>query len=124
MTSVELAYVKPTDTVTSDRLLKRQPGEALMGELSPAQRLNAIRADLLNEQYESIERREEWMLCEVLKTGGVTLEGESFEAIHIDYGRSPENNVTLSGADKWSALEKDSENLWKTSKIGRLVVTW
>ncbi|EOX3957960.1 major capsid protein [Vibrio alginolyticus] len=106
MTSVEPAYVKPTDTVTSDRLLKRLPGEALMGELSPAQRLNAIRADLLNEQYESIDRREEWMLCEVLKTGGVTLEGESFEPIHIDYGRSPENNVTLSGADKWSALDK------------------
>ncbi len=106
MTSVEPAYVKPTDVVSSSRLLKRQPGEALMGELSPAQRLNAIRADILNEQYESIDRREEWMLCEVLKTGGVTLEGESFESIHIDYGRSPENNVTLSGSDRWSQLDK------------------
>lgn len=103
MTSVEPAYVKPTDVVTPDRLIKRQPGEALMGTQSPAQRLNAIRADMLLEQDEAIERREEWMLCEVLKTGAVTLEGESFEPINVDYGRSAANNVTLSGSDLWSA---------------------
>lgn len=107
-TSVEPAYVKPTDVVSSDRLLKRQPGEALMGEMNPAQRLNAIRADLLAEQYEAIDRREEWMICEMLKTGGVTLEGPEFEAVHIDYGRSAENNVTLTGADRWSQLDKET----------------
>lgn len=101
MTSVTPAYVKPTDVVTPDRLLKRSPGEALAGEMSPDQRLSAIRSDILIEQEESIERREEWMVCEVLKTGGVTLEGPDFEAVHVDYGRSAENNVTLIGADKW-----------------------
>jgi hypothetical protein len=108
MTTVEPAYVKPTDVVTPGRLLKRQPGEALMGTLTPSQRLNAVRADLLLEQDEAIERREEWMLCEVLKTGAVTLEGESFDSIQIDYGRSAANSVTLSGSDLWSALDKSS----------------
>lgn len=101
MTSVVPAYVKPTDVVTPDRLLKRLPGEAIAGEMSPDQRLSAVRSDILIDHEESIERREEWMVCEVLKTGGVTLEGPDFEAVHVDYGRSPENNVTLIGADKW-----------------------
>lgn len=109
MTTIEPAYVKPTDVVEPDRLLKRQPGEALMGTLTPAQRLNAVRADILMEQDEAIDRREEWMLCEVLKTGAVTLEGESFDSVQIDYGRSAANSVTLSGSDKWSSLAKTSE---------------
>ncbi len=101
MTSVTPAYLKPTDVVIPDRILKRLPGEAIAGEMSPDQRLSAVRSDILIEQEESIERREEWMVCEVLKTGGVTLEGPDFEAVHVDYGRSAKNNVTLIGADKW-----------------------
>lgn len=108
MTSIEPAYVKPTDVVTSDRTIKRTPGEQLTGSLTPAQRLNVIRADMLIEQEEAIDRREEWMVSEVLKTGGVTLVGESFEEIHVDYQRSAENNVTLSGADKWPELDKET----------------
>lgn len=108
MTSVKPAYVKPTDVVTSNRTIKRTPGEQLFGDLDPAQRLNAIRADMLVEQEESIDRREEWMVCEVLKTGGVTLKGESFEPIYVDYQRSAANNVTLSGTDKWSELDKET----------------
>lgn len=105
-TSVEPAYVKPTDNVTSDHLITRMPGEALMGEVSPAQRRNLIRADLLLAQEESIERTEEWMLAQVLKSGKVIVEGEGFEKIEIDYGRSAENTVTLAGADRWSGLDK------------------
>jgi hypothetical protein len=117
MTTVEPAYVKSTDVVTADRVIKRAPGEALMGTQSPAQRLNAIRADMLLEQDEAIERREEWMVCEVLKTGSVTLEGESFDSINIDYGRRAENNVTLSGTDKWSALDKASDQPLKDIEL-------
>ena len=108
-TTVTPAYVKPHDLVTAGRLIKRAPGEALNGELTPAQRLEAVRSDILLEQEECIERREEWMVCEVLKTGGVVLESPDFEAIHVDYQRRPENNVTLSGADRWSVLPKDSQ---------------
>ena len=108
MTSVVPAYVKPTDVVTPDRLLKRAPGEALAGNLSPEQRLQAIRVDLLMEQEESIDRREEWMVCEILKTGAVTIEGPDFEAVHVDFGRSAQNNVTLSGADRWSEQDLES----------------
>ncbi|MFM2476367.1 major capsid protein [Celerinatantimonas sp. MCCC 1A17872] len=108
LTSIKPAYIKPTDNVTSNRLLKRQPGEALNGELSPAARLNAIRADILNEQDAACDRREEWMVCEILKTGAVTLEGEDYAAQQVDFGRSAENNVTLSGDDKWSALNTET----------------
>lgn len=108
MTSIMPAYLKPTDVVKGNRLLKRMPGEALLGEMTPAQRLNAIRTDILLEQDASCNRREEWMVCEVLKTGGVTLEGEDYPAQHVDFGRSPENNIVLSGADKWENLDKET----------------
>lgn len=110
MTSVEPAYLKPTDVVTPNRLLKRMPGEAIAGEMSPDQRLNAVRSDILIEQDESIDRREEWMVCEILKTGGVTLEGPDFEAVHVDFERSPENDITLLAGDKWSAQDKATYN--------------
>lgn len=104
MTTVSPGYIKETDNVTSDHIMKRRPGEMLMGELTPAQRRNLIRADLLVEQEEAIERTEEWMLAEVMKTGRVVVTGEGFEPIEIDYGRREENNVTLS--TKWSTLDK------------------
>lgn len=107
-TSVEPAYLKPTDNVTSDHLITRMAGEALMGELSPAQRRNMIRADLLMSQEEAIVRSEEWMVAQLVKTGKVVVKGDGFEPIEIDYGRSKENNITLAADDKWSALDKET----------------
>ncbi|WP_171386607.1 major capsid protein [Vibrio hepatarius] len=106
--SITPAYVKPTDAVTSDRLMKRMPGERPLGDLTPTQRREAIISDMLMEFDASIERREEWMLVQMLTTGRVVLEGPAFEAVEIDYGRSAKNQVTLIGADCWDRLDKDT----------------
>jgi hypothetical protein len=106
--SITPAYVKPTDAITSDLLLKRRPGERPLGTLNPAERRQAIVADKLMEQDASIERREEWMVVQMLTTGKVVLEGPEFESVELDYERSPENQVTLIGGDCWDVLDKET----------------
>lgn len=102
------AYVKPTDVVRPNRLLKRLPGEALNGSLSPAERHDAVVADILNEQEQEIVHREEWMASHGVLTGEVIVEGEQFERQVVDYGRSPENQITLLGAAKWDTVDPET----------------
>ncbi|TLX65076.1 major capsid protein [Stutzerimonas nosocomialis] len=102
------AYLKPTDVVKPSRTLKRRPGEALNGELSPAQRMDAIRADILNDHEQEIVAREEWMAVQAVLTGKVIVEGEDYEAQEVDYYRSPENQVVLGGAAKWDTVDPET----------------
>lgn len=102
------AYVKPTDVVRPNRLLKRLPGEALNGSLSPAQRRDAVIADILNEHEQEIVHREEWMCAQGVLTGEVIVEGEQYERQVVDYGRSPANQIALVGAAKWNAVDAET----------------
>lgn len=99
------AYVKPTDNVTGGQLIKRMPGEAMGGELSPEDRRLATIASLLDKQEKSITYREEWMAVQAVLTGQVVVEGEDYETQVVDYGRSPQNNITLAGAAKWDTVD-------------------
>lgn len=101
------AYVKPKDIVDPRRLLRRLPGEGLTGVLSPIQRRLAIVMDLLDEQEKQITRREEWMAVQAVLNGKVTIEGEDYETQEVDFGRDPENNITLTLGDRWSQQDVD-----------------
>jgi len=96
------AYVKPKDIVNPRRLLRRLPGEGLTGVLSPTQRRLALVVDLLDEQDKQITRREEWMAVQAVMDGKVTIEGENYETQEVDFGRDPDNNITLTSAERWS----------------------
>lgn len=108
MTSFTPAYVKPTDNVNPNMLLKRQPGEAMGGSLTPVNRRLAVVGQLLDDQEQSITHREEWMAVQAVMTGQVKVEGEDYEAMVVDYGRSPENDVTLVGPAKWDTVDPDT----------------
>lgn len=102
------AYLKPTDVVTANRTLKRLPGEPLGGDMTPAQRRNAIRVDILDEQDKSITHREEWMAVQAVIRGAVLVEGAGYETQLVDFGRSPENNISLMGAAKWDMVDPET----------------
>lgn len=108
MTTFMPAYVKPTDNVNPGMLLKRQPGEAMGGSMSPQDRRLAVVAQLLDDQEKSITYREEWMAVQAVMTGQVTVEGEEYETMVVDYGRSPENDVTLVGPAKWDTVDPET----------------
>ncbi|MCV6612013.1 MAG: major capsid protein [Amphritea sp.] len=105
MVSFEPAYVKPTDNVEPGMLIKRTPGEAMAGSQTPVDRRRAAITQLLDDQEKSITYREEWMGVQAVMTGQVVVEGEDYETMVVDYGRSPENNVTLAGGAKWDAVD-------------------
>lgn len=97
------AYIKPKTPVDPDRVLDRQPGEMFQGSLSPEQRRKAIIADILAEHREMIEKRWEWMACEAIVKGSVTVSGEDYPSVTVDFGRDVSQTITLAGADLWSA---------------------
>ena len=96
------AYVKPLNVVDPDRVLKRRPGEAIGGAMSPAQRRDAIVVDLLDLQRQKIQKRLEWMAAQALLTGKVVVEGEDYPSQEVDFGRDAGNTIVYTGTDLWS----------------------
>ncbi|USR38097.1 major capsid protein [Ectopseudomonas hydrolytica] len=108
LTTMKPAYIKETDVVRPTRLLKRRLGEALNGEMSPAQRHDAVVADILVEQEENIVAREEWMAVEAVLYGKVTMAGPDHPPVEVDYGRNPDNQIVLAGAAKWDTVDPET----------------
>lgn len=100
--SVKPAYVKDLRVHNPLKALKRRAGEALTGNLTPAQRQQAnIVADLA-DQNRMFTRRLEVMAIEAVRDGKATIIGEGFNAV-IDFGRDASLTESLAGADKWDA---------------------
>lgn len=104
--SFEPAYVKPKHVVEPSRVIERLPGERLGGELSPAERMDAIRVDLLEEEDKEITRREEWMAVQAVMEGKVIVKGEDYPEREVDYGRRASNHVSVKVADRWHKQDK------------------
>lgn len=95
------AYVKPKHTVEPNRVLKRRPGEAYTGSMSPEQRNNAIIADILREQREMTERRWDIMAAQAVIDGQCVISGEDYPSTTISFGRAAGNTVTLGVNERW-----------------------
>lgn len=96
------AYIKPTALVKPDQAFTRLAGEgAYGGVLSPKQRFDAIVSEYLALHEEMIDNRLEWMSAQALVTGGITISGESYPTVHVDFGRDASLNVQLTGAATW-----------------------
>lgn len=103
--SFKPAYVKPKHAVKPGQTLKRRPGEAYLGNMSPAQRKQAAITDNLMRQDKAITYREEWMAAQAVISGTVTVKGEDYPEQVVDFGRDASNNVTLAGAAQWDAVD-------------------
>jgi hypothetical protein len=119
------AYIKPTELVLPTQAFTRLPGEgAYGGVLTPKQRFDAIVAEQLNLHEEMIDNRLEWMAAQALVGGGITISGESYPEVHVDFGRNPNLAVQLTGGAKWdqatanplSDIESASLNVRRISK--------
>lgn len=102
MKSFRPAYVKPKHTINPAEPLKRMPGEAFTGTMSPAARLDLMKAMKFVDQSEMIDNRIEWMCCEILKNGAVTVEGDNYPKQVVDYNRDANLSVTLLTTARWN----------------------
>lgn len=67
------AFIAPKRALTIDNLTEKGFGEALYGELTPAERALQITADDLTEMDEMIVRRHEQMCAQVLQENALTM---------------------------------------------------
>lgn len=115
------AYIKPKDLVDPRRVLMRKAGEKLGGSLSPAQREDAIIADIQTSHRAMIYRTWEWMAASAIINGQVVCEGENYPSQTVAFGRSAGNTETLAGGAMWSnpttAKPLDDIKRWSTQVL-------
>ncbi len=97
------AYVKPKHVIDPDIILVRRPGEALStGTLNPAQRRDAVIADILYRHAQMHIMTREWMAARAIIDGKVTIQGDDYPAVTVDFRRDASLTVILTGAAQWN----------------------
>lgn len=105
MLNFKPAYVKPKHIVEPDAVLVRKPGEALgSGSLTPEQRREATIASLLERHKNMHLMTREWMAAKAIIDGKVTIEGENYPKVTVDFRRDASLTILLAGAAKWDQV--------------------
>lgn len=95
------AYIKDKRVFDGSRAFKRAIGERIGGELSPEQRLQAALAFELNDQLGMLTRRMEVMAVEALRTGKITVAGEMYPTVEVNFGRDVALTKALTLTARW-----------------------
>jgi hypothetical protein len=72
------------------------------------------------DQIDMLNRRLEWMAASALQTGTVTISGEGFPTVVVDFGRDAALTVALSGGATWSKANITAGTASPTSNL----TTW
>jgi hypothetical protein len=97
-------YVKPKDRVDPHKISRRRPGEPIGGAFTLAERRELAIVDYLTAHKTRIERREEVMAAEILRTGGVVIEGKAYPRATVSFNRKASLSKTLTGAGRWGEV--------------------
>jgi len=102
------AYVKPKHFIKPGDFVRRLAGEGLLGELSQQDRMDREVIRLLEVQKRQIHARWEWMAAKAVIDGKVTISGEDYPAVEVDFGRDDDNDIIVSGTGNvWSNTAAD-----------------
>lgn len=99
--SFKPAYAKDKRRFDPSAPLKRSIGETIGGVLTPQQRRDAALSRSLTNQLENLTRREEVMASEVLRLGQVTVSGDNYPTVVVNFQRDAALTVTLTGGNRW-----------------------
>jgi len=98
------AYIKDKNVIDPTMPFKRMAGEALgTGSLTPGQRRNALIGQMLGDQKQRLANRFEWMAAKAIADGKVTIKGEDYPEVIVDFRRHASLTITLAGAALWTA---------------------
>jgi hypothetical protein len=95
------AYIKDKRAPDLRKPVRRMIGERIGGDLTGAEREMANLEFELTDQIDMLDRRLEWMAASALNGGTVTITGDGFPSVTVDFGRDPALTVTLTGANIW-----------------------
>jgi hypothetical protein len=96
------AYVKPKHIVDPQKAIPRMFGEPLLGGLTMRQRFDARVADNMRLEKEMIQRRWDWMAAAAIRDGSVTVSGDDYPTVVVDFLREPSLTIQLSGTATWN----------------------
>lgn len=98
------AYIKVKDVIDPLMpLVKRAGIDRSMIEpatITPMQRRDLIRAAMTVTHVQAIERRWEWMAARAIIDAKVTIEGEEYPAVELDFRRDPSHTIVKT-VDFW-----------------------
>lgn len=95
------AYIKDKRVHDPNKALKRAAGETIGGSQTPLNRHQANLARSSADQLDMLMRRKEVMASEVLRTGKVTISGDGYPTVVVDFGRNAAHTVALTTTARW-----------------------
>lgn len=101
------AYIKDKRVFNAQRPLKRAIGEQPLGTLSPMQRVQLLLAGDLADQIKMLNRRLEVMAVEALRRGKVTIKGDGYPEVEVDFKRAASLTKTLTTTARWGETDVD-----------------
>jgi len=96
------AYIKDKRAPDLRKPVRRMIGERIGGDLKGIEREQANLEFEMTDQIDILNRRLEWMAASALLHGSVTIEGEGFETVVVDFGRDADLTVALTGGRQWT----------------------
>ena len=99
-------------------LITRMPGETLgSGSMTPAQRYDAVVAETLKQHRIKINNRNEWLAARALIDGAVTIVGEDYPSVTVDFQRHASLNYALTGTAQWNNAASNPLLDLKTARL-------
>ena len=95
------AYIKDKRAPDLRKPVRRMIGERIGGDMSGSEREMANLEFEMSDQIDMIDRRLEWMAAQALVGATVTIAGEGFPSVVVDFGRDSTLSVALSGGAQW-----------------------
>ncbi|MFZ6724703.1 major capsid protein [Undibacterium sp. MH2W] len=95
------AYIKDKRAPDLRKPVRRMIGETIGGSMTGAEREMANLEAELTDQLDILDRRLEWMAASALSTGTVTIQGDGYPTVVVDFGRDPTLTVAKTGTNKW-----------------------
>lgn len=111
------AYIKDKRAPDLLKPVRRMIGERIGGDLTGVEREMANLEAEMTDQVDILNRRLEWMAAQALATGTLTVEGDGYAQVTIDYGRDPSLTVARTGAQQWTAANVAAATAVPTNDI-------
>ena len=95
------AYIKDKRAPDLRKPVRRMIGERIGGQMTGAEREMANLEFEMTDQIDMLNRRLEWMAAQALINGTITIAGDGFPSVLIDFGRDASLTITNSGSNVW-----------------------
>jgi hypothetical protein len=95
------AYIKDKRAPDLRKPVRRMLGERIGGDKPGIEREMANLEFEITDAIDMIDRRLEWMAAQALINGTVTITGEGFPSVLVDFGRDSTLTIALSGGNMW-----------------------